>query len=37
MGGPAHFVEATGYQHNNVPFEREGPFGPRIAEFLGLL
>jgi hypothetical protein len=37
MGGPSHFVEAIGYQHNNVPFEREGPFGPRIAEFLGLL
>ena len=36
MGGPSHFVEAIGYQHNNVPFEREGPFGPRIAEFLGL-
>lgn len=36
FGGEARFVVAVGYAHNNVPFERQGPFGSNIAEFLGL-
>lgn len=36
FSGPSEFVVASGFAHNNVPFEREGPFGARIAEFLGL-
>ncbi|MEO0481854.1 MAG: alpha/beta hydrolase [Planctomycetota bacterium] len=33
--GEAEFVEATGYGHNDLDLSREGPFGRRIAEFLG--
>lgn len=36
FGGASSLIVAQGYQHNNVPFEKHGPFGRSIAEFLGL-
>ena len=34
FAGPKEFVLATGCGHNDLPLERDGPFGERIAAFL---
>ncbi len=34
LAGPTDFVLAEGYGHNNIPIDRSGPFGERVARFL---
>ncbi len=34
FAGPHELIVATGCNHTNVPLEREGPYGDRIAAFL---
>ncbi len=36
FAGTSRLIVAQGYQHNDVPFEKDGPFGASITEFLGL-
>ncbi len=35
FAGERELVVARGYGHNDIPFERDGAFGARIAAFLG--
>ena len=35
FGGEAQLLVAPGYGHNDLPLDRDGPFGARIAAFLG--
>jgi len=36
IGSNAELLVAGGYGHNDLPLDRDGPYGPAIATFLGL-